>query len=397
MLKKMLTPDGIFVLMVSLLILILFFIPTGFDTNAYPNSTRAEALILKVDNSNVFSTGGVVLQGTQICEVRILRGKFKGEEYEAYNRFTGKIEFDKVFTEKDRALVVIDYSEGNVKHVNIIDHYRIDLEFILFLAFIIFLIFFAGWTGVKALLSFVLTVLMIWKVLIPSLLKGWNPILVALGMVIVLTICIITLVGGINKKSLSAILGSLSGSSLTCVLAIVFGKAFKIHGAVLPFSESLLYSGYAHISLTNIFIAGIFIASSGAAMDVAMDISAAVNELVLTNPRISVKDATKSGFQIGRAVIGTMTTTLLLAYSGGYVALMMVFMAQGTPITNILNLKYVSAEILHTLVGSLGLLTVAPFTAILASLLLTKKNTSTTISECEKFSNPKAIHPNALS
>ncbi|MCI7791465.1 MAG: YibE/F family protein, partial [Lachnospiraceae bacterium] len=71
---------------------------------------------------------------------------------------------------------------------------------------------------------------------------------------------------------------------------------------------------------------------------------------------------------------GTMTTTLLLAYSGGYLALLMVFMAQGTPIYNILNYKYVSAEILHTIVGSFGLVAVAPFTALMSGILLVKKN-----------------------
>lgn len=79
-----------------------------------------------------------------------------------------------------------------------------------------------------------------------------------------------------------------------------------------------------------------------------------------------------SGIRVGRAAMGTMTTTLLLAYSGGYVALLMVFMAQGTPVDNILNYKYVSSEILDTLVGSFGLVTVAPFTAFTSGILLTK-------------------------
>lgn len=80
-----------------------------------------------------------------------------------------------------------------------------------------------------------------------------------------------------------------------------------------------------------------------------------------------------SGMNVGRAAMGTMTTTLLLAYSGGYIALLMTFMAQGTPIENILNYKYVSAEILQTIVGSLGLVTVAPLTALTSGILLTGK------------------------
>lgn len=107
-------------------------------------------------------------------------------------------------------------------------------------------------------------------------------------------------------------------------------------------------------------------------MDLAVDITSAVKEVVDKKPDISCMEAIKSGMNVGRAAMGTMTTTLLLAYSGGYIALLMVFMAQGTPVSHILNYKYVSAEIIHTVIGSFGLVTVAPFTAICAGYLLTK-------------------------
>ena len=103
-----------------------------------------------------------------------------------------------------------------------------------------------------------------------------------------------------------------------------------------------------------------------------MDISSAVNEVVEKRPDISWREAVGSGMNVGRAAMGTMTTTLLLAYSGGYVALLMVFMAQGTPVWNILNYKYVAAEIIDTIVGSFGLVTVAPFTALTSGFLLTR-------------------------
>jgi len=270
-------------------------------------------------------------------------------------------------------LVVIDYTDQEIRYVNIIDHYRINLEAFLFGLFAAFLILFARWTGVKALLSFVLTTLMIWKFLVPLLLKGWNPILISLVFVVISTTTVILLVGGLNRKSLAAILGSHSGTIFTCILAVIFGNSFKIHGAVLPHSETLLYAGYAHLNLTNIMIAVVYIASAGALMDLAIDIATAINEVVEKKPDISTAEAIRSGFNVGRIVVGTMTTTLLFAYTGGFIALLMVFMAQGTPIINILNLKYVSKEIMHTVVGSLGLVAVAPFTAISAGILLTKK------------------------
>lgn len=285
----------------------------------------------------------------------------------------GQLELDKMFSVGDKAFVVIDTFNNKMNYVNIIDHYRLNVELLLFIIFIAILIAFSGWTGIKSVLSFIFSILIIWKVLIPSFLKGINPVLISLLVVTMLTAVIVYLVAGINKKALVAFLGSMSGVIITCILALIFGTNFKIHGAVVPFSETLLYSGYGHLNLTNIFIAGIFIASSGAIMDISMDISIAVHEVVLNSPTITRKDAIKSGMTVSKAVIGTMTTTLLLAYSGGYTAMLMVFMAQGTPLLNILNLTYVSAEILHTLVGSFGLVLAAPATAVLAGIIFTNK------------------------
>jgi uncharacterized membrane protein len=117
-------------------------------------------------------------------------------------------------------------------------------------------------------------------------------------------------------------------------------------------------------------MAGVFLASSGAVMDLAMDVAAAMSEVVDKKPSISRVEAVWSGVRVGRAVVGTMTTTLLLAYSGGYVTLLMAFMAQGIPLDTTFNFIYVAAEVLKTLVGSFGLVTVAPFTALAGGVLL---------------------------
>lgn len=369
--NKLLNSNTLFALLILIVIAVLLLIPTGFERESNAAGTQAKVEILEVDNSGVYEAG-LIKHGTQVCEVKILTGRFKGVNTSAVNELMGKLEMDKIFVPGDTALVSIDIKDNNIHFVTLIDHYRINLEIILFGAFVLLLIIFAGWTGVRAILSFAFTVLMIWKVLIPFFLKGYNPIILSMLVVAALTTVTVLLVSGFNIKSYIAISGSLCGSLLTCILAVVFGKSFKVHGAVLHFSESLLYSGYQNLSLTDIFIAGIFIASAGALMDLAMDISAAVYEVVEKKPSITAKEAVKSGLNIGRTVLGTMTTTLLLAYSGGYIALLMVFMSLDTPITNILNLKYVSGEILNTVVGSFGLVTVAPFTAILAGIFFTK-------------------------
>ena len=266
---------------------------------------------------------------------------------------------------------MVSYNDGGITSVTMTDHYRVDKEIILALMFVILLILFAGKNGMFAVLSFVITVLMIWKILVPCYLKGMNPMWVGMGITVALTAVIIFLVYGVDKRTLTAFMGSMLGTVTTCIIGLIFTDLFKIHGAVMSYSETLLYCGYQHLNLTQIFTSGIFIGASGAMMDLSVDITSAVHEVIQKKPDISWKEAAKSGMNVGRAAMGTMTTTLLLAYSGGYIALLMTFMAQGTPIMNILNYKYVASEILDTLIGSFGLVTVAPFTALMSGLLLT--------------------------
>ena len=352
------------------LILLILFLPTGYeDAVQYQEADRCAARVLAVDDSAIIDTG-LVRSGEQTCTLELLGGRFKGQTATGVNMLNGSLEQDKIFAPGDKAMVVVSYTGDEILSVTMIDHYRINKEVLLAGIFAAFLVLFAGRTGVRAILSFVLTILMLWKVLVPLYLKGVDPILIGLAVTLILTLLIIALVYGFDRRCASAVSGAFLGVLVTCVLGILFTDLFQIHGAVMSYSESLLYSGYQDLNLTKIFMAAIFIGSSGAVMDLAVDITSAVNEVVEKRPDISRLEAVRSGINVGRAAMGTMTTTLLLAYSGGYVALLMVFMAQGTPIYNILNYKYVASELIHTIVGSFGLVTVAPLTALTSGFLL---------------------------
>ena len=363
--------DKAFIGFVLLACLVLFFLPTGFPDQE-DGYVRSRATVTAVDNSEVHQRG-VVKTGVQGVSVEVAEGPFKGQKLELTNTVLGKLEMDKIFQPGDQALVVIKGDEQKITVANLIDHYRLDVEILLFGLFAALLLWYARWTGVKAVLSFVFTVLVLWKVLWPLFLKGWDPILLSLLVVGMIVGCVIFLVAGLNRKAVAAFCGTICGAAAACVLALLFGKLFKVHGAVVPYAETLLHMGFAQLDLSKIFFAGIFLASSGAMMDVAVDIAVAVGELADKKPDITRAQAIASGMNVGRAVVGTMTTTLLLAYSGSFTALMMVFIAQGTPAVNILNLTYIAAEILHTMVGSLGVVLVAPFTALLSGWLLVEK------------------------
>lgn len=349
---------------------IMWFIPTGFeDALIYRNSDHTTARVLKVNNDGLEDTG-VIVVGEQKAEVEILSGKFKGRTASAFNLLNGSLEFDKKFDVGDIARVVIDHSNDNIDSVNLIDHDRIPYEILFFLIFAVLLVFVAGRTGFRSLISFVLTVLAIWKILVPQILQGANPLTLGMVTILALTAIIILPIYGFSYRSLAAIVGCSLGTIATGTLGAIGTKLFRIHGAVMPKAESLLHAGYRHLDLTQIFMMAIFIGASGALMDLGVDITSSVAEVIAKKPNIEWKEAYRSGMNVGRAAMGTMTTTLLLAYSGGFISVMMVFMAQGTPLMNILNYKDIAAEILHTLVGSIGLVLVAPVTAISSAVLL---------------------------
>ena len=365
------------------LIVLLLLAPTGFEgALQYQQADRCTALVTAVDDSAIIDTG-LVRSGEQRCTLELLGGRFEGQTTTGVNMLNGSLEQDKLFVPGDKAMVVVSYQGDEILSVTMTDHYRIGKEAILAGIFAVFLILFAGRTGMRAIASFVLTVLMLWKVLVPLYLNGWNPIVMGLLVTLVLTLLIIALVYGFDRRCLSAVSGAFLGVLVTCALGILFTGLFQIHGAVMAYSESLLYAGYQDLNLTQIFMASIFIGSSGAVMDLSVDITSAVHEVVEKRPDISRWEAVRSGLNVGRAAMGTMTTTLLLAYSGGYIALLMVFMAQGTPIWNILNYKYVASEIVHTIVGSFGLVTVAPFTALTSGFLLAGRQKRQALQEAE--------------
>jgi uncharacterized membrane protein len=329
---------------------------------------HARGLIVDVDNSRV-RTNLIIKTEAQVLAVRLLDGPAKGEEIAVTNMLTGKLELDEFYEPGSVVLVEYDLVDGQPAHGMARGHYRLQMQLLLIGCFAVLLIAIAGVTGLKAALSFIFAALVLWKLYFPLLLLGYAPIPTGLAIVAVLTGVITFSVGGLTRRGITTFSGSMLGVLLTCGLAVWFAHAFNLHGAIRPFAEALLYSGYYELRLTDIFIASVFIASSGAVMDLAMDIAASMEEIKLSKPDIGVLEHIASGLRVGRAVIGTMTTTLLLAYSSSHICMFLLFMAKGLPAENILNAPFVAAETLNILVGSFGLVTVAPFTAVVAGVL----------------------------
>jgi uncharacterized membrane protein len=156
------------------------------------------------------------------------------------------------------------------------------------------------------------------------------------------------------------------------LLCVIVGKLLHLDGMTQPVAQAVLFENSMSLNMVGILYAAILIGASGAAMDVAMEMAATMEEVKFNSPSINRADLMKSGLRVGNAVIGTMTTTLLLAYAGGFLTLLMLFVSRGNSLMQIMNMKLVASEITRTMIGSLALIIVAPTTAWIASLMLTK-------------------------
>jgi len=342
----------------------LWFVPSppnlAFDSGA----ELVRAQVVSVDDSGV-ETSGLLRYGTQRVVAEALDGKWRGKTFSAANELRAQLELDKEFAPGDVALLSVKPGDEPGKTTVVAkDHWRLGWAAALFGGFCVLLCAFGGWTGAKALFSFVFSCVVVWKGVVPFVLAGWPAAWVSFAAVSLLTGAIMALVAGFTRKGTAAFLGAMLGVGTSFVLAHLFGGLMHVDGATMPFVQALLYSGCEKLDFSDVFVGAAILASSGAVMDLAMDVASGIEEVARHNPSLPKRELFLSGVRIGRSVVGTMTTTLLLAYSGGFLTLLMAFAAQATAPTDFLNSTLVSAEIVKTLVGSFGLVLVAPFTAL---------------------------------
>jgi uncharacterized membrane protein len=360
-----------FIGVIVLIIAACLMLPDLYISPYARDEERCVGTVLAVDDGQI-QRYGIVKAGSQKLTVRLDDGAYKGREVMAGNDLIGKMESDKMFAVGDRVLVVVTTIDEEIVNATAYDHYRLPTQLILVAIFAMLLVAFTGFGGARAFLSFVFAIVVMWKVLLPSILRGGDPILVALGLAIVIAGVTLHLVAGVGRTAMAAWLGAILGIVLTAGLAWLFFPLFRLHGAVQPFSETLLYSGFEHLDLGRLFVAAVFLGASGAVIDVAIDVAAAMEEVARKRPDLTGGELLLSGLRVGRAMVSTMITTLLMAYMSGSISLLMVLLSKGIPPVQILNLNFIAAEILKTVVGSFGLVAVAPFTALCGALLFAK-------------------------
>lgn len=233
-------------------------------TSRFP---REKVRIEQVDNS-MLDAIGIVYNGVQPCRVKILTGDYAGEEYQSYNYLNSALDKDKLFEAGDIAWAMIQPGNGqSAPVVTLIDHYRITAEAGIVAILALLLIGFGGVIGCGAMVSLVASAVIVWKLLIPLLLDGVNPMMASFVTVIVLTVLIDVLVVGFSRRCLTAILGSVAGTVVTCLSAWGLTILLKLDGGDLPYVVPLLSQSAMRVDTRSLYIGMMFLANSGALMD----------------------------------------------------------------------------------------------------------------------------------
>lgn len=311
----------------------------------------------------------------QKVQVKVLTGQFKGTVQTLDNMLTGNPAYDISLNKGDKVVLHLDAKNTEVNSVDDVDFFIADVKrdysLEAFAAlFMILLVIIGRKKGVFSLVSIIATISLMFFVLVPLILHGVNPVVSAVVVGILSTIITIYLVGGFNSKSSAAIIGT--GLSLIFAGGMSLAAIWMARLTGFAGEESMfLYSTRPDLSFKGILAASMIIAALGALMDTGVSIASSVNEIYETDKKLTVNQLFKSGMNIGKDIIGTMSNTLILVYLGS--ALPLVLLSNNIDMQKFFNLNQVATEILSALIGSISILACVPLTAIIAAYLIKRQ------------------------
>jgi len=235
------------------------------------------------------------------------------------------------------------------------------------LLFAILLIWFAGRQGLRALFSLALSVVAILFVLVPALLKGYNPIWVSLAVSGIILALVFFITHGFNRRSLIAFSGTFGAVFFTCILATFWVEAMRLTGLSSDASIYLNFSTQGELDFTGLLLGSIIIGILGVLDDVSITQASVVQELKAANHKLSFLELYKRAIRVGRDHVASLVNTLALAYVGVSLPLIMFLTQSDAPFGMIINQELVATEMLRIMVGSIGLILAVPLTTLLAA------------------------------
>jgi len=239
--------------------------------------------------------------------------------------------------------------------------------------FILCVIIFGGKKGFNTVLSLGLTCTSIFAVFIPAILSGKNIYVMSILVCLYTMIMVPLIVIGYNKKSFASITGCTGGVMIAGIIALVMDKLLFLTGIIDEHSRYLVnLPGEVQLNLHAVVFAGIIIGAMGAVMDVAISLSSSLWEIKEKAAEINFKEMFRSGLTIGRDIMGTMADTLILAYIGSSLTVVILLSVFSGSLLGLFNSEMIAVEILQALAGSFGILFAMPLTALFCSVIYLK-------------------------
>lgn len=310
--------------------------------------------------------------GRQLVTVKILTGRFQGYVKVIENYFTGIPHRDLPVKAGDQVLLLLELDQGRLRSVTLYDYVRDQYLYIMIGVFVFTVILIGRTKGLKALLTLAVMGFVVFQWILPLTLKGYNPLWLTVLFATLITVMTLGIISGIKVRTAAAIVGTIGGVLAAGIFATLFGKLARLTGCNQDAQMLLFNISSADVDLRGLTFAGIILGALGAVMHVAMSIAASVQESRAANPLLTYKGLYQAGLKVGKDLLGTMVNTLVLAYIGGALPLLLLFAVNGMSNLSVINLDIIATEIIRTIAGSFGLLVAIPVTAAAASLLINK-------------------------
>lgn len=308
-------------------------------------------------------------ESRQRLKVKVLSGQYKGRIIEATS-FYGYLYGAKCNV---NTKVILNMStSGGSYYASVYSYYREPIIYGFIGVFIFLLWIIGGKKGIKSAVALMFTFVCIIYLFIPMLYKGYSPFLSAVIVIILITIVSLYLIDGITKKSISAMIGTIIGVIIAGICAAGFGYVAKISGYNVSEVEELVFvANNTELKVGGILFSAILIASLGAVMDVSMSISSTLTEIYNHNKNIGRVELFKSGINVGRDMMGTMSNTLILAFTGGSINTLILNYAYALKHNQIINMYEIGIEIMQGVSGSIAIILSVPLVSIISSYFLT--------------------------
>lgn len=310
-----------------------------------------------------------LMTGSQTLLVRLLTGSHRGETVTASNALST---YSSVVGKAGGYLIVnVDELDSGVFQVRVYNYFRAPFLYLIAFLFFASLILVGGRKGLMSGFGLIYTFICVFLVFLPLVLRGFSPVLAAILLVVMVSAVTLVLLNGLGRKSLCSILGTVCGVVLSGLILMVFGSVMHISGYSTDEAESLLLiSQTTGLKVRDLLYAGILIASLGAIMDTAMSIVSAMNEIHLHRPDMKTASLVKAGMNVGKDMIGTMSNTLILVFTGTSLNLLILLASYSVQYNQFMNMNTTAIEITQALSGSLALVLTVPLTALITARLL---------------------------